>query len=78
MYSYEFKNKPFLNFVYPDDLDIARETVSNIIEGRNVKDVTVRLNTKSGDFVKIDFSALTKGNTWFWFAKKLLIDEDIN
>ena len=74
----ELKNKPFLNFVYPDDLDIARETVSNIIEGRNVKDVTVRLNTKSGDFVKIDFSALTKGNTWFWFAKKLLIDEDIN
>jgi hypothetical protein len=59
-------------------LDIARETVSNIIEGRTVKDVTVRLNTKSGDFVKIDFSALTKGNTWFWFAKKLLIDEDIN
>ena len=74
----EVKSKPFLNCVYSDDLDIARETVSNIIEGRNVKDVTVRLNTKSGDFVKIDFSALTKGNTWFWFAKKLLIDEEIN
>ena len=74
----EVKSKPFLNCVYSDDLDIARETVSNIIEGRNVKDVTVRLNTKSGDFVKIDFSALTKGNTWFWFAKKLLLDEEIN
>jgi AraC-like DNA-binding protein len=74
----EVKSKPFLNFVYPDDLDIARETVSNIIDGRNVKDVAVRLNTKSGDFVKIDFSALTKGNTWFWFAKKLLVDQEIN
>ena len=74
----EVKSKPFLNFVYPDDLDIARETVSNIVEGRNVKDVTVRLNTKAGDFVKIDFSALIKGNTWFWFARKLLIDEEIN
>lgn len=74
----EVKSKPFLNFVYPDDLDIARETVSNIIDGRNVKDVAIRLNTKSGDFVKIDFSALTKGNTWFWFAKKLLVDQEIN
>ena len=72
------KSKPFLNFVYPDDLDIARETVSNIIDGRNVKDVAIRLNTKSGDFVKIDFSALTKGNTWLWFAKKLLVDQEIN
>jgi AraC family transcriptional regulator of arabinose operon len=74
----ELKNKPFLNFVFPDDLDIARETVGNIVEGRNVKDVTVRLNTKSGDFVKIDFSALTKGNTWFWFAKKLLVEEEVH
>ena len=74
----EVKSKPFLNFVYPDDLDIARETVGNIVEGRNVKDVALRLNTNSGDFVKIDFSALTKGNTWFWFAKKLLVEEEIH
>ena len=74
----EVKSKPFLNFVYPDDLDIARETVGNIVEGRSVKDVALRLNTNSGDFVKIDFSALTKGNTWFWFAKKLLVEEEIH
>ena len=71
----ELHNKPFLNFVCPDDLAIARETVSNIIEGRNIKDVTLRLNTKTGQFVKIDFSALTKGKNWFWFAKKTLVEE---
>ena len=32
--SEELQNKPFLNFIYPDDLDIARETVGNIVEGR--------------------------------------------
>lgn len=74
----EVKSKPFLNFVYPDDLIIARETVSNLVEGRNVKDVAVRLNTKSGDFVKINFSAMTKGKTSFWFARKLLMDEKVN
>ena len=74
----EVKSKPFLNFVYPDDLIIARETVSNLVEGRNIKDVAVRLNTKSGDFVKINFSAMTKGKTSFWFARKLLMDEEVN
>jgi hypothetical protein len=71
----EFDGKPFLNFVCPEDLGIARETVSNIVEGRNIKDVAVRLNTKDGEYVKIDFSALTKGKNWFWFAKKVLVDE---
>jgi hypothetical protein len=45
------------------------------VEGRNIKDVAVRLNTKDGEYVKIDFSALTKGKNWFWFAKKVLVDE---
>ena len=71
----ELHNKPFLNFVCPDDLEIARETVSNILEGRNIKDVAVRLNTQNGQFVKIDFSALSKGKNRFWFAKKVLVDE---
>ena len=71
----ELHNKPFLNFVFPEDLGIAREAVSNIVEGRNVKDVSVRLNTSEGEHVKVDFSALTKGNNWFWFAKKVLVEE---
>jgi len=71
----EFDGKPFLNFVCPEDLGIAREAVSNIVEGRNIKDVAVRLNTKDGEYVKIHFSALTKGKNWFWFAKKVLVDE---
>lgn len=70
----EFDGKPFLNFVCPEDLAIARETVSNIVEGRNIQDVAVRLITKGGEYVKIDFSALTKGNNWFWFAKKALVE----
>ena len=71
----ELQNKPFLNFVCPEDLGVARETVSYIIDGQNVKDVAVRLVTNSGQLVKIDFSALTKGNTWFWFAKKALSED---
>ena len=66
----EVQNKPFLNFVSPQDLNIAQETINNIMEGRNVKDISLNLVTNEGSFSKIAFSALTKGNTWFWFAKK--------
>ena len=69
------KDKPFLNFICPEDLEIARETVSNIIDGQNVKDVSVRLLKKDDSLVKIEFSAITKGKTWFWFAKKAFIDD---
>ena len=47
------KDKPFLNFICPEDLDIARESISNIIDGQNVKDVSVRL-------VKLDESRTKK------------------
>ena len=43
------------------------------MEGRNVKDISLNLVTNDGSFSKIAFSALTKGNTWFWFAKKALL-----
>ena len=69
------KGKPFLNFICPQDLDIAREAVSNIIDNQNVKDVTVRLVNKDESLAKIEFSAITKGNTWFWFAKKVIVDD---
>ena len=69
------KGKPFLNFICPQDLDIAREAVSNIIDNQNVKDVTVRLVKKDESLAKIEFSAITKGNTWFWFAKKVIVDD---
>ena len=69
------KDKPFLNFICPEDLDIARESISNIIDGQNVKDVSVRLVKLDESRTKIEFSAITKGNTWFWFAKKAFMDD---
>ena len=69
------KGKPFLNFICPQDLDIAREAISNIIDNQNVKDVAVRLTKNDDSLAKIEFSAITKGNTWFWFAKKAFMDD---
>jgi AraC-like DNA-binding protein len=69
------KGKPFLNFICPQDLDIAREAVSNIIDGQNIKDVAVRLVNKDDSLVNIEFSAITRGNTWFWFAKRAFIED---
>ena len=69
------KDKPFLNFICPQDLNIARESINNIVDGQNVKDVTVRLVKNDDTLVKIELSAITKGNTWFWFAKKAFMDD---
>ena len=69
------KGKPFLNFICPQDLDIAREAVSNIIDSQNIKDVAVRLVKKDDSLVNIEFSAITRGNTWFWFAKRAFIED---
>jgi AraC-like DNA-binding protein len=69
------KGKPFLNFICPQDLEIAREAVNNIIDGQNIKDVAVRLVKKDDSLLKVEFSAITRGNTWFWFAKKAFMDD---
>ena len=53
---------------------MATETINHIIQGNNVFDVAVSLTCKSGDTVGIQFSAVSKGDTWFWFAKKQLVD----
>jgi hypothetical protein len=70
----ELRDKPFINFVSPEDLDIATDTVNHIIQGNNVFDVEVSLTCKNGESVGIEFSAVSKGDNWFWFAKKLLIE----
>ena len=75
-YSFDvLKDKPFLNFVCPQDLDIARESFSNIVEGQNVKDVAFRLVKHDDSLIKIEFSAIIKGNTWYWFVKKAFMDD---
>ena len=68
------REKPFLNFISPDDVNIARETINNLIEGQNVKDVSVKLLKNDGTTAQIEFSAINRGNSFFWFAKKELVE----
>ena len=70
----DLKNKPFINFVSPEDLSIANEAVSSIVKGKNVFNVNVSLISKNGDSLPIDFSAVTKGNSSFWFVKKVVLE----
>lgn len=65
------KIKPFFNFVAPTHIDVAKEAVNNIMDGKNVKDITIDLIKENGDLVSIDFSAIIKGKAWFWFARKV-------
>ena len=71
----ELKDKPFLNLVSQEDLEACKEAINNILEGKNVIDLVVKLLDKNGDNLKVEFSAITKGNTLFWFAKKALVQE---
>ena len=70
----ELRDKPFINFISPEDLDVATETINHIVQGNNVFDVAVSLTRKDGEPVGIEFSAVSKGETWFWFAKKQLVE----
>lgn len=70
----ELRDKPFINFIIPEDLDVATETINHIVQGNNVFDVAVSLTRKDGEPVGIEFSAVSKGDTWFWFAKKQLVE----
>ncbi len=70
----ELRDKPFINFISPEDLDVATETINHIVQGNNVFDVAVSLTRKDGEPVGIEFSAVSKGDTWFWFAKKQLVE----
>ncbi len=72
--SLELRDKPFINFVSPEDLDVATEAVNHIAQGNNVFDVAIGLTCKNGESVKIEFSAVSKGDSWFWFAKKQLTE----
>ena len=72
--SLELRDKPFINFISPEDLDVATEAVNHIAQGNNVFDVAIGLTCKNGESVKIEFSAVSKGDSWFWFAKKQLTE----
>ena len=68
----ELRNKPFMNFISPEDLTSASEAVNSIVNGKNVFNVAVSLVSKSGENIPIDFSAITRGKSSFWFVKKQL------
>lgn len=71
----QFSKKPFLNFVVPDDIAAARMVVGQITQGQHVRDIILRLKKKDGTLGLIEFSAISKGKNWFWFARKLHEDE---
>ena len=64
------KTKPFFNLVSPTHIEVAKEAVNNIIEGKNVQNINIDLIKENGDLVSISFSAMIKGNAWFWFARQ--------
>jgi hypothetical protein len=65
--------KPFLNFVAPTHLEVAQETIKNILDGKNVQDIALDLITSTGDITCIEFSALVKGKAMFWFARNFRV-----
>ena len=67
----ELVDKPFMNLTDPDDLVVCRESLGQITQGQNVRDITIRLLTKDGGYRTIEFSAINKGSAWFWFVRKL-------
>lgn len=71
-------DKPFMNFAEPEDMVIVRETLGQITQGQDVRDVTIRLVKKDGGNRVIEFSAINKGTTWFWFARKLPDDYPVH
>ena len=71
----EINNKPFLNFVSPSFIDIARETVTNITKGKNIQDITLGFVSKSGEFITLELSVILKGKTIFWFANRTKVSD---
>jgi AraC family transcriptional regulator, arabinose operon regulatory protein len=74
----ELVDKPFFNFVDPQDLVIGREALGQITQRQNLRDITIRLRKKGGGHRIVEFSAISKGNTWFWFARKLPDDFQVH
>ena len=60
------------------DLVIGREALGQITQGQNLRDITIRLSKKDGGHRIVEFSAISKGNTWFWFARKLPDDFQVH
>lgn len=65
----EMRQRPFMDFVATEDLDIAKDAALKIIKGKNILDLNIRMLSRSGEQIPVQFSALLKGKNWYWFIK---------
>jgi len=63
------RDRPIVEFVAPQDIHIAEEGVNKILKDKNILDLNIRLLSKSGEEIPVQFSALLKGKNWYWFFK---------
>ena len=69
----EMRSRPFLDFIAPEDIEIAKDGASKILKNKNILDLNIRLLAKNGEKVSVQFSALLKGKNWYWFIKHAAI-----
>jgi AraC-like DNA-binding protein len=73
-YDQEFlRDRPFMDFIAPEDIGIAKDGASKILKNKNILDLNIRLLAKNGEKVSVQFSALLKGKNWYWFIKHAAI-----
>jgi len=65
----ELRERPFWEFVSPEYLEIVNASVLKILQNKNILDLNLNLRTRSGEDIPVLFSALLKGQNWFWFIK---------
>lgn len=65
----DLRDRPFLDFVAPEDAYIAQDGTTKILKDKNILDLNIKLLHKSGDRIPVQFSALLKGKNWYWFIK---------
>ncbi len=65
----ELRERPFFDFVAPEDNYIAKDAASKVLQNKNILDLNIKLRHKSGKQIPVQFSALLKGKNWYWFIK---------
>lgn len=72
----ELRDRPFLDFVASEDTSIAQEGATKILKNKNILDLNIRLNHKTGISIPVQFTALLKGKNWYWFIKHAAVAID--
>ena len=50
-----------MDFVATEDLDIAKDAAVKILKGKNILDLNIRMLSRSGEQIPVQFSALLEG-----------------